>query len=366
MRGYILLKRTDTIAFMEQFAVQRLPGNPVTLYPIINVGDTSTMIFQGKECLTEAVHVWRYKCDEDVVRLSKYGSAIIDGRVLCTDWNIDSFYKEIWKPDRRTVKKVSGIIALFSQYQDGIMYGGYYDYVFHVAGKLSRIKDAMTGDDLSSFFISYPKFGTAYEEEFLKLLDIDVDKVVDSRKCQLISSHVITGNSAHWYPNIHDISSLRKNVFEKVRPVKTAPKRIYISRACRRNIINEDELIELLKKYDFTVVEDKPRSIEEQVSIYYNASFIIGPHGASFSNLIWCQPKAHLMELFSPNYAPDFFQYLAGIMEMTYSAYYEGPADPSISYTDGLVEDIYVSIPKLESYLNRTLADQKVTTKAHY
>ena len=361
MRGYILLKRRETMAFMSQYSVKSLPGSPVMLSQTANAGDPKTAIFQDKQIFTEPVYVWEYTKSNSKGKLSRYGSVIIGGRVLCTDWTIDSFYKDVWKPDTRASKEVPTFIALFSQHQDGIMYGGYFDYVFHIAAKLCRIKDAFPEEDFSKLFISYPIFKTAYETEFLALLDIDADHVIDSRETELVSSNIITGNSAHWYPNIHDILSLKRHIFKKVQPVKTTSKRIYISRSRRRNIVNEKELIALLKKFDFFVIEDKPRSIAEQISIYYNASFILGPHGASFSNVIWCQPSAHLMELFSPNYAPDFFLYLATVMNMTYSAYYEGTADSSVSYTEGLVEDIYVSIPKLESYLKDILIDSEVS-----
>ncbi len=168
----------------------------------------------------------------------------------------------------------------------------------------------------------------------------------------MLAPHLITANSAHWYPNLADLLSLKRHIGVAFQPVESQHNRIYISRSGRRCITNEDELMTLLQKYDFLIIADKPRTVTEQISMYYNASFIIGPHGASFSNIIWCQPGAHLFELFSPNYAPDFFLYLTKMMGMEYSAYYDGVADNKIDYLEGLVEDIYVSIPRLEACLD--------------
>ncbi|RYZ94347.1 MAG: glycosyltransferase family 61 protein, partial [Sphingobacteriaceae bacterium] len=126
---------------------------------------------------------------------------------------------------------------------------------------------------------------------------------------------------------------------------------IYISRADRRRISNEDELVIMLKKFNFVIIEDKKRSVTEQITIYHNASFVLGPHGASFSNIIWCTPGTHLFELFSPNYTPDFFLYLANVMDLKYSAFYEGVPNSNINYFDGLVEDIYIPVAKLEACL---------------
>jgi len=352
LRGFDLLNVEQTTTFMAPYEVKAIPGESARLPEILNCGDTEISIFPKKESVTDKVYVWEYNNTGKNVQLSKYGAAIVDRKVLCTDWNYSSFYKDIWKKDERVVKTPPAVIALFSQFQDGIFYGGYYDFVFLVATKLCRIKDALPQLDLKNILISYPLFNTAYEKEYMQLLGASADNLTDSTKYKVTTPHLITANSAHWYPNMADLLSLKRHVGAAFQPAKTEPRRIYISRKGRRCISNEDELITLLKKFDFLIIEDKPRTVTEQISLYYNASFIIGPHGASFSNIIWCEPGAHLLELFSPNYTPDFFLYLAKMMGMGYSAYYEGVADSNIDYLEGLVEDINVSIPKLEACLD--------------
>jgi hypothetical protein len=359
IRGYQLLDLTQTITFMKRHLVRHDTGMLVQLPHVVNAGDLQTTIFEEKQIVTDDVYVWKYHDTKRKGKLSKYGSLVLKGKVLCTDWSTYSFYKDIWKRDTRAKKDVPAFIALFSHYQDGILHGGYFDFVFLIATKLCRIKDTFPEIDFSQMFISYPIFKSAYETELLQLLDIDISRIVDSRECQLRSSEIITANIAHWYPHLEDILSLKKYILQKITPAPNTGKRIYIGRSCRRNIINEDELIPMLKSLDFTIIEDNPRSISEQISIYYNASFIIGPHGASFSNIIWCKPGTHLMELFMPDYVPDFFLYLATIMGISYSAYYEGVKNPSADYRESLVKDIYVSVPKLEMHLKEMLYSQK-------
>jgi hypothetical protein len=351
LRGFNLLGLEPTIAFMRPYEVKDIGCNQAFLPLIPNCGNNTITIFPKKETNTDKVYVWEYKNDKQPARLSKYGLVIINKKVLCTDWNQSSFYKDIWKADKRTRKKDPTLIALFSQFQDGIMYGGYYDFIFLVATKLCRIKDAFPNEDMTDMAIAYPLFNAPYEPEYLQLLGFNPEKLTDTTKYNISSSRLITGNSAHWHPNKADILSLKKNIEKQFKPIETESKRIYISRSGRRSIINEDELIILLKKFDFVIIEDKKRTVKEQIDIYYNASFILGPHGASFSNIIWCKPGTHLLELFSPNYAPDFFLYLATLMDMKYSAYYDSAPDSNIDYLAGLVEDIHVSIPKLKSCL---------------
>lgn len=356
-RGFNLLNLQETAAFMTPYEIKVIPGDKALLPQIINCADNKKIIFPQKESITDQVYVWEYRSSKQNAQLSKNGSTIIERKVLCTDWNSNSFYQDIWKKDNRAVKSVQSVIALFSQFQDGIFYGGYYDFIFLVVTKLCRIKDAFPKEDFSDVVLSYPLFNAAYEIDYLQLLDINIDNLVDSRIYKVEAPHIITANSAHWHPNLTDILSLKRYIEKKFQPVKTESNRIYISRSGRRHIINEDELVVLLKKFNFLIIEDKKRTVIEQISIYHNASFILGPHGASFSNIIWCEPGTHLFELFSCNYAPDFFLYLATIMEMKYSAYYEDTADNNVNYLDGLVEDIYVSIPKLETCLKTIFKD---------
>lgn len=352
LRGFNLLNVDQTTALMAPYEVKSVPGANAWLPQVVNCGDDQVNIFPKKESITDKVYVWEYQGTGKNAQLSKYGAVIVEHKVLCTDWNYDSFYKDIWKKDERAVKSPPVAIALFSQFQDGIFYGGYYDFVFLVLTKVCRIKDALPLLDLSDIVISYPLFNAPYETEYMQLLGVNADNLTDSTKYKVVTPHLVTANSAHWYPNLADLLSLKRHIGATFQPVETQRNRIYISRSGRRCITNEDELITLLKKYDFLILADKPRTVTEQISMYYNASFIIGPHGASFSNIIWCRPGTHLFELFSPNYAPDFFLYLAKMMDMEYSAYYEGTADSKIDYLEGLVEDIHVSIPKLEACLD--------------
>ena len=338
---------------MSSYQIRGIPGNLVVLPRIKNCADHRRNIFTVKESSAEQLYVWNYQDSRYKAQLSEYGSVIIRGNVLCTDLNANSFLRTIWKMDRRPVRRVSALIALFSQFQDNFFYGGYYDFVFLVLAKFCRIKDTFPGEDFSEFILSYPLFNTSYEKEYFQLMGVKTDHLIDSRLVKVVSSRLITGNSADWHPNIEDIFSLKRHIGDKVRPVRTSSDRIYISRSARRRIVNEKELIRMLKKFDFIIIEDKERSVAEQIAIYRNASFIMGPHGASFTNIIWCDPGTHLLELFSCNYAPNFYLYLANVMEMGYSAYYEDSADHTVDYLGGLIQDIHISLPKLEECLNR-------------
>src|ERR1700744_1358423 len=204
LRGYNLLSLDQTNAFMAPYEIKSIPGASTWLPQIANCGDDQVNIFSKKESITDKVYVWEYQNTGKSVQLSKYGSVIVEQKVLCTDWNYDSFYKDIWKKDDRPIKSLPVAIELFSQFQDGIFYGGYYDFIFLVFAKLCRIKDALPQLDLSNIMISYPLFNGSYEKEYMQLLGVNVDNLVDSTKYKVVTPHLIAANSAHWHPNLAD------------------------------------------------------------------------------------------------------------------------------------------------------------------
>lgn len=358
LRGRKFLDKQQTTVFLQPYQVRIHPENRLLLPGVVNSGVNGASIFPGEEAVTEPVHVWRYSSDDAHSRQLSYGVIVTNRTVLCTDSNTDDFYQNLLYRGKRETFQTKLLIAPWSHYLDGAVWGGYYDFVMLVAGKLCRIKNALPGADFRDALIAYPLFNTLYEREYLALLGIQPEQVVDSRKADITFDECVLADIGHWfYPNVADIMALRKQVLAQI-PATTLPRnRIYVSRSGRRRIINEAELINLLKKYDFEIIQDTPRSVAEQIAIYRRASFIVGPHGASLTNLLWCEPDAQLLELFSATYTPGFFRYLAHLLNLRYSAYYSGTA-PSGDWAKGLTDDIFVSIPEVERCLDQMLTNR--------
>ncbi|BAZ22581.1 capsular polysaccharide biosynthesis protein-like protein [Kalymmatonema gypsitolerans NIES-4073] len=75
--------------------------------------------------------------------------------------------------------------------------------------------------------------------------------------------------------------------------------KIYISRAkaTRRKILNEQELTDLLKEYGFTPVVFEDFSFDEQVSIVFNAKYLVSNHGAGLTNMLFMEAGTSVFEL---------------------------------------------------------------------
>jgi Glycosyltransferase 61 len=75
--------------------------------------------------------------------------------------------------------------------------------------------------------------------------------------------------------------------------------RIYISRqrALRRRIVNEQEIISILRDFDFTTVCPEDYSFEEQVKIFSSARLLISNHGAGLTNMLFMPEGGRVLEL---------------------------------------------------------------------
>ena len=348
MRGGAFLDGPQTESFLDRYQISRHLADAFALPETVDLAQPTKRYFPAKQAVNQTISVWLYEDSAGAIKQYPYGSIEIGGKLLCLDANTDDFHRNFFPPIKRTAFFAPTLMAPWSHYLDGYMWGGYYDFVFLVAAKLCRFKEALPESEFKAAFLSYPLFDTTYERDFLALLGVSAGRVVDSRTTNVTFERCVLANAGHWfYPNKADILALRKYILAQTPPAQGPRKRIYISRSGRRRILNEPEIIELLQVYGFEIIEDTPRSVTEQIRIYQNAEFIIGPHGASFSNILWCQPDTHLFEIFSPTYTPDFFRYLAHTLGLSYSAYYYGPAGTG-EWTVGLEDDIYVSIAELE------------------
>ena len=93
----------------------------------------------------------------------------------------------------------------------------------------------------------------------------------------------------------------------KLLGLDNTAKRLYIKRGKTRNgrnVENEKEIIKYLTGKGYCILEMDCLSVNEQIRYFENASEIIGPHGAAFTNMVYCKPHTNIIELYHPDYLP--------------------------------------------------------------
>lgn len=201
--------------------------------------------------------------------------------------------------------------------------------------------------------------GGSFINESIQLLDISSDRVLPYLGGNLQIENLflverIAGSGLNQYRGL--TLELRRRLLTAVG-IKAEPQganRLYLTRNFGerpRRIVNENELAELLVKYQFETVCLERLSLHEQIIITSQASVLFGPHGAGMLHALFMPRGSLVMELFSPLYintanlpAIDFLNHRYRIM-------------PSLN-TDGKYqygEDINISRYLLDLLLRQEL-----------
>ncbi len=348
--GANLLGKQATLEKLKPYRIFSEKGEEVKIPPArIADGNQPEHFINSQTETTSFINVYQITGNKHRVKIYPYGGVKLNADVLDMDFGSSLFIKTLLKKDERPVIKCGDCIVLWSHYWGN----GYYDYMYFIYAKLLRIKSVMNDDDFKQAKLAYPLVGTPFEKELMKYAGVNDEQLIDTRQHQIQADNYYLATNDNWYyHNKYDLQLL-KNTLSAVIAADTGNERIYISRKGRRKLINEEEVIKLLKEFDFTIIDDVPRTVAEQIAIYRSAKVIIGPHGASYTNIINCEPGTVLIELFPNNYYPDYFRYLSTVFKLRYFALFAD--DIQESHYRNLDEDLYIDPERIKNTLDKIL-----------
>ena len=122
------------------------------------------------------------------------------------------------------------------------------------------------------------------------------------------------------------VNILRSILIPKKSEIKH--KKIYVSRegSSYRKVINEADIIPILRSKGYTVIKPELYKIDDQIKIFNNADKIIAPYGSNLANIIFCKPKTDVCVI-GPSFNKDFekpfdqrYEYLANLNDLKYSS----------------------------------------------
>ncbi len=101
--------------------------------------------------------------------------------------------------------------------------------------------------------------------------------------------------------NLNDSIKILKNFFNPKTNLENS-KKIYITRedSSYRKIINEGDVVTLLRQNGYKVINPQLYEIEEQIKIFSDAEKIISPYGSNLANIIFCKPGTEIFEISPP------------------------------------------------------------------
>ena len=105
----------------------------------------------------------------------------------------------------------------------------------------------------------------------------------------LLPSFISNHYSGYMPPPVSSL--IRRQVWQGYQVYQSAGtrSRLYISRAkaTKRRLVNESQVVDLLRSFHFQVVYAEDLSYREQVALFYNAAIVVGVHGAGLTNILF-------------------------------------------------------------------------------
>ena len=145
-------------------------------------------------------------------------------------------------------------------------------------------------------------------------------------------------------------NTLRKKVFKNhLFKSDSSYKHIIVSRsrAIRRKLINEKELIKKLQPYNFKLIYFEECDYETQINIARNCKIMIGYHGAGLTNLFFMKSKSLVIEIFNENYKHEHFKFFSKALKINYKNF---KCDKNYLNLDGVC-----NVKKITDYVKRKI-----------
>lgn len=98
---------------------------------------------------------------------------------------------------------------------------------------------------------------------------------------------------------VQGMRSRLKCRFEITLPASRKSKRIYISRrsAKFRKILNEDEIVQVMLKHAFEIVDMDTIPFREQIAVMMGVEVVVSLHGAGLSHMLWMVEGGKVIEI---------------------------------------------------------------------
>jgi hypothetical protein len=327
--------KTTTIEILNKNIVYKYENQPIRIKPYLSPIENKSKLrlnvlshndnLQSDIINLEPDYVWQISRSRDFTNIQ-----------ICASGNPLINKKLILNLDYGTVGALKELPIKFKQYNCEVAiapwthnFGGYYAFLLLILTKLCRIEAAFGRDIWHKTKVCYPLLHTSYEKQYLNKLGVSEDAVVDTRQLGVAikPKTLILANNQTDINCIspHDIALLRQRFLNGCNEERD--RKIFISRRGRRILNNETEIRELLIEYGFEIIEDTYRTVDEQIDLFNSASVIVAVHGAGLSNLVWCQPKTKVIELFYSGYNIPCFYYLATVLDLEYACLFDKSKD---------------------------------------
>ncbi len=157
--------------------------------------------------------------------------------------------------------------------------------------------------------------------ESLGVLDLDRYNIVE------VAANLIKVREAIWVDN-PDVKTMPVSCLKDFQQRVAARyadaggqrnRRLLVARRwSTREIHNIEQVQAFLSKYDFETVYLEGMRVVDQILLFQSAEFVIGPHGAALTNLLFCEPGTKVIEFMPSVEMRPFFWLISEKLDLVY------------------------------------------------
>ncbi|MGD1807592.1 tetratricopeptide repeat protein [Dapis sp. BLCC M126] len=253
------------------------------------------------------------------------------------------------------LEKINGKVAVLSVLSGNV----YFHWMVDLLPRIEILRQGINLEEIDWFVVN--DYQQPFQRETLKSLGVREEKILASDRHPHIQAEELVVPS---YPSYlgwlqpWGLKFLREVFLRGITNNKSDfSERIYIGRgnARYRRVMNEPEVVEILKQFGFTCITPESMSLENQIATFAHAKIIVAPHGSGLTNIVFCNPGTKVIELFSPHYLRYYYWHISRLLGLehyfligeTFSCY----PIRNIMYESSLVEDILVNLDSLNQML---------------
>lgn len=219
------------------------------------------------------------------------GTYMFDKRVNLNQQKI-AFFNYLMRK-KRVLDKKTIYLVIHNQWS----INNYYHWIVDSAVRLWSVKSRLK--EITLLLPEKTKTILFIQGTLSLLPELKVEYLAD-KKVAYINQLIIPTHLPSWgllEPNL--LKEFSNYIINKVCTKDSPNEFIYISRknASRRKVVNEENLIQLLKTIGFQIVFLEETEFSKQVKLFNKAKIVMSIHGAALTNLVFMQQGTNVIEI---------------------------------------------------------------------
>ncbi len=193
-----------------------------------------------------------------------------------------------------------------------IIHTKWFNFSFWVSSSIHRLIQAYSYNP--NMILIYPEGwdNIPYVQQTLSLFpNLRVKKIAKGEHCFVDKIYIPECREFTAGFNKKSLNLIRDFVLDKIQNDTKEYEKVYITRknAKYRKIVNEDDILELLKKNNFHILDFDTISFFDQIKILQNTKCLVTLHGAALANTIFMPKQSSVLELMHEFSNPETYRF---------------------------------------------------------